>query len=283
MADPGSIASTSVPQQIAPVNTEANSKKLLLAAFLSLVFPGAGHLLLRRYRKACVLLLLFFLIILSYCLLRAPGSLAGLLFLVIVTLVLCFFTVVDVCYSRQNKNKPSQWWLLVLLPVALIAVSGHSNWLLRSSGFQIFEVPSESMVPTVPMGGRLFVDRRYYQNHSPARGDTVVFMNPQNFYIIKRVIARGGETIEGRDGKIFVDGTVISEPYAIHSGNAPDFMDNFGPLKIPQEKLFLMGDNRDISLDSRSPDIGPIDITALRGKPIYLMGDFKNRTFKMLQ
>ena len=139
------------------------------------------------------------------------------------------------------------------------------------------------MVPTVPMGGRLFVDRKYYQNHSPARGDIVVFMNPQNFYIIKRVIARGGETIEGRDGEIFVDGTVISEPYAVHSGNAPDFMDNFGPLKIPQEKLFVMGDNRDISLDSRSPDIGPIDVTSLRGKPIYLMGDFKNRTFKMLK
>ena len=284
MSDQGSVASTSVlQQQIASPNTEATSKKLLFIAFLSLVFPGAGHLLLHRYRKACVLLLLFSLIILSYFPLRVPRSLAGLLFLVIGVLVLCFFTVVDVCYSRQNKNRPSQWWLLVLLPVTLIAVSTHSNWLLRASGFQVFQVPSESMAPTVPRGGRLIVDRRYYQNHSPAHGDIVVFLNPQSFYIIKRVIAQGGETIEGKDGKIFVDGTVISEPYAVHSGNAPDFMDNFGPLKIPQEKLFVMGDNRDISLDSRSPDIGPIDVTSLRGRPIYLMGDFKNRTFKMLQ
>lgn len=268
---------------MAPATAEASSKKLLLTSFLSLVFPGAGHLLLHRYRKGILLAVLFFFIILGYWPLRAPSSLAGLLLLVIGTLVLCFFTVVDLCYSRQNKTKPSQWWLLVLLPVALIGVSVHSNWLLRASGFQPFIVPSESMVPTVPLGGRLLVDRRYYRNHSPASGDIVVFINPQNFYLVKRVIARSGETIEGRDGKIFIDGKLISEPYVTHSGRTEDFMDNFGPLKIPAGKLFVMGDNRDISLDSRSPDMGPIDEISLRGRPLYLLGDFKNRTYKEIQ
>jgi signal peptidase I len=284
MSDQGSVASTSAPpEQIAPANTKANSKKLLFAAFLSLVFPGAGHLLLHRYRKATILAGLFFLIILSYWPLRAPSSVVGLLLLVIGTLVLCFFTVVNVCYSRENKTKLSQWWLLLLLPMAAVAVSAHSNWLLRVSGFQSFVVPSQSMAPTVPMGGHLLVDRRYYQNHSSTRADIVIFINPQNFYLVKRVIARGGETIEGKNGKIFIDGKLISEPYVTHSRGAEVFMDNFGPLKIPAGKLFVMGDNRDVSLDSRSPDVGPIDEGSLRGKPLYLMGDFKNKTYKVLQ
>jgi signal peptidase I len=284
MSDQDSVASTSVSQQqIAPANTEASSKKLLFAAFLSLAYPGAGHLLLRRYRKAIILAVLFFLIILSYWPLRAPHSVAGLLLLVIGTLVLCFFAVVDVCYGRQSKRKLSQWWLLFLLPMAAVAVSAHSNWLLRASGFQSFVVPSKSMAPTVPMGGHLLVDRRYYRTHSSARGDIVVFINPQSFYLVKRVIARGGETIEGKNEEIFIDGKLISEPYVTHSRGAENFMDNFGPLKIPTGKLFVMGDNRDVSLDSRSPDVGPIDEGSLRGKPLYLMGDFKNRTYKVLQ
>jgi signal peptidase I len=108
-------------------------------------------------------------------------------------------------------------------------------------------------------------------------------MNRDGIYLMKRVIALGGETIRSSDGQIFIDDQPILEPYALHSGNATTDLNNFGPLKIPTGKLFVMGDNRDISLDSRSPEVGPIDQASLAGRPLYTLAGFKGRTYKHLQ
>lgn len=63
----------------------------------------------------------------------------------------------------------------------------------------------------------------------------------------------------------------LVEPYAHHQGNAPDYLKDFGPIQIPPHKLFVMGDNRDLSLDSRSPEFGLMDESSVIGKPLYLI------------
>ena len=88
---------------------------------------------------------------------------------------------------------------------------------------------------------------------------------------VKRVIGVGGDTIEGKDREILLNDSVQSESFIEHKSRvaAYDWMDTFGPVAIPPEKFFVMGDNRDVSLDSRSPDFGLVDAPSIVGKPLY--------------
>ena len=230
-------------------------------------------------------MLILFCALLSICwplrLLIHPAAVGGLVFGM---LALCITAVVDSAYGRgHGYEKPSQWWLALLLPLAFGMTVVHFNLAMRSAGFQVFQVPSHSMENTVPMDTRIMVDRWYYRANAPARGDIVIYLNREGIYFIKRVIARGGETIRSSNGNIFINDTPISEPYVIHSGSAPFKLNNFGPLKIPAGKLFVMGDNRDISLDSRSSEVGPIDVSSLQGRALYYVGSFHDRTYKDLR
>ncbi len=108
------------------------------------------------------------------------------------------------------------------------------------------------------------------KSRAPQRGKIAVFSRNGLFYI-KRVIAVGGDTIQGRDGLIFVNDMEQNEPYVQHTGTPPESMTNFGPTKIPQGQLFVMGDNRDISLDSRSPEIGLLNSSSIIGTPLYVV------------
>jgi signal peptidase I len=84
------------------------------------------------------------------------------------------------------------------------------------------------------------------------------------------VIATGGSQVEGINGVIYVGGEPLQEPYVRHDMPVPDYMNNFGPVTVPDGDLFVMGDNRDHSMDSRDPDFGYIPETSLVGKPLYI-------------
>jgi len=271
------IAPAPAPVGGIPAKSEQDSisrEKYLLAAFLSPLLPGVGHFLVRRFRSG-TLLLVFYAGLLSICWpLRLLDRQPGLVVFAFGLILLCIFAAVNAGYA--NRNRPSQLLLLALLPFAFVAAAGHINLASIAAGFQTFEVPSRSMENTVPLGAHLMVDRWYYKHAAPNDGDIAIYLNPEGLYLIKRVIAKGGETIECRDGQVSVDGKPIHEPYVIHSRASADYeMNNFGPVKVPEGKLFVMGDNRDISLDSRSPAIGPVEVSSLRGKPLYTLPGMK--------
>jgi signal peptidase I len=114
---------------------------------------------------------------------------------------------------------------------------------------------------------------QYFKNHTPAHGDVAV-LNKGGLFLEKRVVALPGDTIEGRDNTIYLNGKAVSEPYVQHIGiptNDFPFLQNFGPITVRTGECFVLGDNRDNSLDSRDPEFGPIPFTAMIGRPLYIV------------
>lgn len=116
-------------------------------------------------------------------------------------------------------------------------------------------IPSDSMIPTLEVGDRLVVEKVSYHFHSPQAGDIIVFVPPsqlqqqgysRNQAFIKRVIAQPGQTVEVRDGKVYVDGQPLNE--ADYIAEPPHY--RWGPKQVPSQQYFVMGDNRNDSNDS---------------------------------
>ena len=161
------------------------------------------------------------------------------------------------------------------------------TFVLRAFVIQAFRIPSESMVPTLLKGDFLFVNKFEYGPkipfthirlpgfRKPHRGDVIVFQYPRNPHqdFIKRCIATGGQTIEVHDKHVIVDGDTLREPYAIQTDpdtRPPGYepRDNFGPYTLAPGELFMMGDNRDNSNDSRY--WGSLDMDLVKGRAMFL-------------
>lgn len=167
----------------------------------------------------------------------------------------------------NNPGKAKSKWREYaesLLIAALIA------FFVRSFVVQAFKIPSSSMEPTLLVGDHLLVNRLSYSVKvpftdvvifrigAPDRGDVIVFRYPADRTkdFIKRVIAKEGDTVEIKDKVVFVNGNRVDYPQAQYLEPAiiPGFFsqrDNTGPLTVPRDSYFVMGDNRDRSLDSR--------------------------------
>jgi signal peptidase I len=159
--------------------------------------------------------------------------------------------------------------------------------IIRAYVIQAFKIPSGSMIPTLLIGDHILVskfiygtvipfsDRRVLVFKKPERGDIIVFKYPENLKkdFIKRVIGTEGDVIEERNKTVYVNKKALIEPYVQHSdsiirpgGNDP--RDNFGPLVVPKNKFFVMGDNRDQSYDSRY--WGFVDFKEIMGKALII-------------
>jgi signal peptidase I len=137
--------------------------------------------------------------------------------------------------------------------------------------FQAFYIPSGSMEPTLRKGDRVLVNKLSYDLHDVHRGDIVVFKLPPDKVgpdgikdLIKRVIGLPNEVIESRDGQVYIDGKLLKEPYlpkGVTTDNPP-----IQKQTVPKGHIFVMGDNRDNSADSRFANRGPIPIDTIVGR-----------------
>jgi len=176
--------------------------------------------------------------------------------------------------------------LLVALLLALF---------IRSFIVQAFKIPSGSMFPTLQIGDHILVNKFLYglrlpypietmaaQWGQPRRGDVVVFVYPRDRSkdFIKRVIAVGGDTVEIRHKQVYVNGAKVEHGYATFADEGreiPGPRDNFGPVSVPPAQVFVMGDNRDRSHDSRF--WGFVDLDDVKGKAflVYWSWDGQDR------
>lgn len=167
---------------------------------------------------------------------------------------------------------------------------------IRTFVVQAFKIPSGSMLPTLQIGDHLlvnkflyglripFMGKRILQFFGPERGDVIVFIYPEdpNKDFIKRVKGLPGEKIEIRDKVLYVDDEIVEDPDAYFAPNSRvqklGPRDNFGPVVIPEGRVFVMGDNRDHSHDSRFWGTVPID--DIEGKAFILYFSWNAETWR---
>ena len=177
----------------------------------------------------------------------------------------------------------------------LLAVAITIAVVIKTFLVQPFYIPSDSMVPTILVNDRVMVSKLSYQFGDPQRGDLVVFISPfnteveqENFFeavvrhvveavgirtasaddLIKRVVAIGGDEVMVREGKLHINGAEVAEPYLLEQGVMPDF----GPVVVAADNVFVMGDNRLVSYDSRR--FGTIPEERLLGEAVVRIWPF---------
>jgi signal peptidase I len=248
------------------------TKRHFLAALFSAIVPGAGQFFLGQRRKGTVLLLILAAVLIGFWPLRFLRFYAGFVLLYCGWIALYIYAA---CSAQLGRNLPtsarsSKWWLAAILPVTTLTLSLLGRAATRASGFQSFTVPSISMERTILQGDDIVADMRHYRSERPDRLDLVIFFRGRTFFV-RRVIAIAGDSIEGQNGKIYVNGKQENEPYVEHTSQKDSYwLNNFGPIYIPYGRCFVMGDNRDFSFDSRATDFGLVDNGAIVGKPLYI-------------
>ncbi|RLE11512.1 signal peptidase I, partial [Candidatus Aerophobetes bacterium] len=150
-------------------------------------------------------------------------------------------------------KKESLSWIREIVETIVIALV--LAFLIRTFVVQTFWIPSGSMEPTLLVGDRIMAYKLFYGIDDVKRGDIIIFkfpLDPKKDFV-KRVIGLPGDTIEIRKKEVYVNKKRLIEPYAVHSDNWDTGFprDEYGPVKVPPDSLFVLGDNRDSSEDSR--------------------------------
>ena len=141
-------------------------------------------------------------------------------------------------------------------------------------------VNGASMEDTLWDGDNLFVDKISYRFHDPERFDVIVFKytHKDNTYYVKRVIGLPGETVQiDNTGSIYIDGNLLEEHYGTEVIKDPGIASE--PITLEEGEFFVLGDNRNNSLDSRSSLVGFVDEHYLLGKVIFRIYPFANGSF----
>ena len=200
--------------------------------------------------------------------------------------------------ASSGDNNSLRRGLAELPLLALIALV--VAFILKTFVAQAYYIPSSSMEPQLHIGDRVIVSKLSYDLHDPHRGDIIVFPSPEDHSVddsplpirvvrgifegvglakpekeilIKRVVGLPGETVQAHDGHVFIDGRQLFEPY-LPKGLATE---TFGPTTVPKGSLWVMGDNRGNSRDSRF--IGAIKESDVIGRAILKVWPIGSQSF----
>ena len=196
--------------------------------------------------------------------------------------------------TEKDAQAPKKGHLRENIEAILVAIL--IALFIRTFVVQAFKIPSGSMKQTLQIGDHILVNKFIYgvkipylqktiiPIKEPRRGDIIVFkypVDPQKDFI-KRVIGVAGDVVESRDKQLFVNHKRVNHDYGVYtdphiiSGNIRP-RDNFGPITVPEDSLFVMGDNRDESFDSRF--WGFVDLKAVNGKAFIIYWSWDKENF----
>lgn len=174
--------------------------------------------------------------------------------------------------GKHKRSGLAEWIIVVVVAIS-------SALLVRAYVLQQFAVEGTSMLNTLHPSDRVLVNKLSYRLHDPRRGDVVVLKrietNSQERDLIKRVVGLPGETVEYRSCQLFIDGSLVSEPYLDPQIVSPTRCGADQPaVAVQPNHVFVMGDNRGGSLDSRDGSVGQIAYGNLIGRAFVVMWPF---------
>jgi signal peptidase I len=271
---------------------EVKKRNPIISLLFSILSPGLGQIYNGQAKKGIIFYFIALLILLTF-------SITGLYFygLIIFLLIgICWllFVIVDSLITaikiKQSKlNNYNKWYFyLIFILIFNIITLGSANFLVT---IKAYSIPSGTMQHTLLIGDYLLVNKFSYGIRnpltnkvwipigSPQRGDVVVFIFPQDPTkdYIKRVIGLPGDRIQITNKKVMINGKVFETPQAVYDdplvipapqGPTESARDNLGPVVVPANSYFVLGDNRDHSYDSRFWGFVPMD--NFRGKALYI-------------
>jgi signal peptidase I len=174
----------------------------------------------------------------------------------------------------------NKWYVYLLLIVIVQVTAAAATATIRTFVVQAYKIPAGSMEDTLPIGDHILVSKFAYRWHDPIQGDLVVFPFPRDpaRHFIKRVIGLPGDRVEVRNHRAYINGEPLKEPYVKLDERAamhPSRYSHWGPEVVPPGKLFVLGDNRDNSVDSR--DWGFLDSATVTGRAYLVYWSWDHR------
>lgn len=172
--------------------------------------------------------------------------------------------------STDEKTNAPSTGRQILETVIMVAIAFAVAQVVKTYLVQPFVIPSGSMIPTIQEHNRVLAEKLTYRfSRDPKYKEIVVFRNPMGNppILIKRVIAVGGQTVDLRDGAVWVDGERLDEPYTYSLPSLPESPAITYPFTVPDNSVWMMGDNRTNSGDSR--EFGPVNVDEVLGRAVW--------------
>ena len=257
-----------------------------VAAALSLLWPGLGHLYIGKPGGFVAAFVVVWSLVV-FALFVGFGSFPGLVAVLALGLVaeLAFAVLAARSARPLGAFEPrwySRWYALgpILAAATFVVPELFSATILPIARYRAYTLPTGSMEPTLLIRDRFVVDTWRYREQPPRRGDIVVFRYPPapDREMVKRCVAVGGDAVELVGKTLVVNGESVPEPYVVHTDvtiyppDAPRATlrqrDHLAPLRVSPGSVFLMGDNRDNSYDSRF--WGAVDAAQVTAKALYV-------------
>jgi signal peptidase I len=266
-----------------------------LAGIFTVLAVGLGHIYSGQAKKGIFLyfigqgvLLAAFLPLIYF----SPTTI-NILIVFFVSFAFIIYCVVNaVKLSKRHKygyklKRYNKWYVyLGSWILATVIIQPCLSIIIKANIIQAYKIPAGSLKPTLLIGDHILARKAYAVKQGIKRGDMVIFPypdDPSKDYI-KRIVALGGEALEIMDKKVLINGEILNEPYVIYTDqkilqNKFGHRDNLGPLTVPDDSVFVLGDNRDESNDSRF--WGFLKRATIKGKAYSIYWSWDRESFRV--